>query len=98
MNHVAELVKNRSTAITAGVLFGLLSSRWLNTWLSYRALNNSVKDRTWDWKKEIVLLTGGSSGIGAVTAAKLAEKGVKVIIVDLHPPKAKLGTTSFHRF
>jgi hypothetical protein len=74
----------------AGMLSALLGCRWLNAFLSRRASNNSVSDRTWDWNKEIVLLTGGSGGIGSIIARKLGEKRVKVIIVDVHPPKSSL--------
>lgn len=39
------------------------SLRVLNNLLDRRVLNNGVKDK-YDWKKEVVLVTGGSDGIG----------------------------------
>lgn len=55
-----------------------------NRYLSYRALNNGVTD-SFDWQKEIILITGGSNGIGAACAQKLASKGTQVIILDILP-------------
>jgi all-trans-retinol dehydrogenase (NAD+) len=90
VENIAKALFSRDGTIAAVAVIGLLSLRQLSSWASRRALNNYVTDRTWDWTIEIVLLTGGSSGIGAATAKILAEKGVKVIIVDLHPPKHTL--------
>ncbi|HVE49650.1 MAG TPA: SDR family oxidoreductase [Casimicrobiaceae bacterium] len=45
-----------------------------------RSLSGRVKDR-------VVLVTGGSSGIGQATAHKLADAGAKVIIVARDPEK-----------
>jgi hypothetical protein len=58
----------------------------INQYLNTRALNNGVQ-ATFDWKKEIVLVTGGSDGIGAATALKLAERGTAVIVLDIRPLK-----------
>jgi all-trans-retinol dehydrogenase (NAD+) len=35
----------------------------LNRLLSRLSLNNWTSDHTWDWSRETVLITGGSSGI-----------------------------------
>lgn len=56
----------------------------LNRYLSRRALNNGVTD-SFDWHKEIILITGGSNGIGAAAAQKLATKGTKVVVLDILP-------------
>lgn len=55
-----------------------------NRYLSYRALNNGVTD-TFDWQKEIILITGGSNGIGAAAAQKLASRGTRVVVLDILP-------------
>lgn len=58
----------------------------VNKYLERLALNNYVTDKTWDWSREIVLITGGSSGIGAAMAQQFSERNVKVVIVDITPP------------
>lgn len=50
------------------------------------AANNWQND-VYDWSKEIVLVTGGSDGIGAKIVELLAERGIKVVILDLQKPK-----------
>ncbi|GAM42004.1 short-chain dehydrogenase [Talaromyces pinophilus] len=55
-----------------------------NRCLSYRALNNGVTD-SFHWQQEIILITGGSNGIGAAAAQKLASKGTQVVVLDILP-------------
>ena len=38
-----------------------------------------------------VVVTGAASGIGAATAAWLAERGAEVLAVDIHPPRREAG-------
>lgn len=69
--------------------FGLVVR--LNRILSRKALNNGVL-ATFDWTKEIIVVTGGSSGIGAATARRLATKGSKVVVLDVLPLTFEPGT------
>ncbi|HEX9390673.1 MAG TPA: SDR family oxidoreductase [Usitatibacteraceae bacterium] len=48
-----------------------------------RSLAGKVKDK-------VIVVTGGTSGIGEATAIKLAEAGAKVVIVARDPEKAQL--------
>jgi len=43
-----------------------------------------------------VLISGGTSGIGKLMAEDFARRGVKVVILDLNPPKAALRKFSFN--
>jgi len=48
--------------------------------------NNWVSD-TYNWNQEIVVVTGGSDGIGRSVVQLLAERGIKVVVLDIQPPK-----------
>ena len=74
-------------AITAvGILFAFGLLRKLSNSLSKLMLNNFTTDKSWVWSKEIVLITGGSSGIGALMAQMFAETNITVIIMDITAP------------
>lgn len=90
LGRIVQLVQSQRALVAASAFLGLLTCRKLNLWMSRRVVNNHNEDQTWDWSKEVVLLTGGSQGIGAKIASMLAERKVKVVIVDLHPPKGSL--------
>ncbi|EWG38502.1 hypothetical protein FVEG_01703 [Fusarium verticillioides 7600] len=55
-----------------------------NKTLVSRALNHGTK-AYFDWNKEIVLVTGGSGGIGGETVQQLASKGIRVVVLDVLP-------------
>lgn len=70
---------------------------WLNDWLSTKSRNNWVIDDTWDWEEELVVVTGGSGGIGAGVARRLAALGSRVVVLDIIPLTFKPGiSTEFH--
>jgi hypothetical protein len=67
------------------LLFYLGLARWLSGWYSTRVVNNWQEDQ-YDWRgREIVLITGGSGGIGSHVVRFLSEKGVKVVVLDIQP-------------
>lgn len=41
--------------------------------------------------QELVLITGGVSGIGLLMAEDFAKRGVKVVVLDKNLPKEDLG-------
>ncbi|KAF4451684.1 hypothetical protein F53441_5363 [Fusarium austroafricanum] len=57
-----------------------------------RILNRLIltTPRSWDWSKEIVLITGGSGGIGSRMVDKFARKNIQVISFDIQPPRSSL--------
>lgn len=84
---LAQLQRSPIVLAAAGLLTSFLVARSVNKSLSKSAQNNFTTDKTWDWKKELVVITGGASGIGAAIVDQLVENGVKVIILDLVAPK-----------
>jgi hypothetical protein len=58
----------------------------VNTFLNQGAANNWTND-VYDWRKEIVVVTGGSDGIGAIIVKLLAERGIKIANLDIQEPK-----------
>ncbi|GJC80639.1 dehydrogenase RED2 [Colletotrichum liriopes] len=92
---LAKLPKVQAAAVTL-CLLGLLPR--VNKWLSQRRANNYVADESWDWSKEIIVVTGGSSGIGAKIVEMLENRNIKTIILDLNPPATKTGrNVSFYQ-
>lgn len=66
-------------------LFAILSTiRVINNWLERRTLNNGVID-TYDWGKEVVVVTGGADGIGARIVQHLAHRRIKTVVLDVQP-------------
>jgi len=74
---------------------GLGVAGTVNQWLSDHMLNNWVLDNTWDWPREIVVITGGSGGIGEMMVRRLADTGMKVCVLDLAEPKSQMPPNVF---
>ncbi|KAL9093506.1 MAG: hypothetical protein Q9165_003901 [Trypethelium subeluteriae] len=55
-------------------------------------VNNWTSDK-YDWSKEIVVVTGGSDGIGKIIVQLLAERGIKVAVLDIQPPTYEVPPT-----
>ncbi|KAG7293005.1 hypothetical protein NEMBOFW57_003050 [Staphylotrichum longicolle] len=70
--------------------FGLI--RWISNYFSHGVLNNWVDDK-YDWSREIVVITGGAGGIGGQVVQLLAEKGIKVVVLDIQPLTYPAGPT-----
>ncbi|KAK1255904.1 hypothetical protein MKX07_008163 [Trichoderma sp. CBMAI-0711] len=68
-------------ATLAGVLLSL------NEYLDRQFANNWVSDKTWNWNEEIVLVTGGSTGIGASICKQLLARNprTRIVVVDYAP-------------
>lgn len=65
-------------------------ARTVNAKLSQLVLNNWTSDSWRGQGHEIVLVTGGSSGIGELLVHRMARSSKTVIAVDLNPPKRPL--------
>ncbi|KAJ4992290.1 dehydrogenase reductase sdr family member 8 [Stagonosporopsis vannaccii] len=54
----------------------------VSAWLDKAVANNWSND-TYVWSQEVVVVTGGSDGIGKIIVQLLAERGVKVAVLDV---------------
>ncbi len=72
------------------VFLGVGTVRKLNSKLSQLTANNWKADTKFVKSQELVLISGGTSGIGQLMARQFAEKGVKVVILDINAPKNSL--------
>ncbi|OBT75446.1 hypothetical protein VF21_05723 [Pseudogymnoascus sp. 05NY08] len=84
----------RSVKLALPTILALLSLRKVNGLLSQQVLNNFVSDR-YVWSQEVVVVTGGSGGLGDLLVRKLAAKGIKVISLDVTPPRTPLPANAY---
>lgn len=87
--HLRTLLQSRTTHNISGVILAYTLLRTFNRVLSSFVLNNWTSDK-YDWSREIVLVTGGCSGIGQGITNDLASRGIKVIVVDIQEPSSLL--------
>lgn len=66
------------------LLFYLGLIRKINAYLNKKSLNNGVKDN-YVWSQEVVMITGGAGGIGGEVVKLLAERGIKIVVLDVIP-------------
>ncbi|EIT75417.1 hydroxysteroid 17-beta dehydrogenase 11 [Aspergillus flavus] len=75
-------------ALTAFLALGIISKA--NRSLGYWAANNWQRAKPWQNERELVLVTGGCSGIGKQIMEDLAKAGVRVVILDIQEPSFQL--------
>ncbi|CAI7599273.1 unnamed protein product [Penicillium pancosmium] len=68
----------------------LLVVYYIHSKISEKVLNNYQVSEPWVSENELVLLTGGNGGIGKQIMEDLSERGVRVVILDIQRPTAKL--------
>lgn len=91
-------LRNPLTQKVLAVVVALGVVRSINKTISQWSFNNWTSAGRWVASRELVLLTGGCSGIGKQVMEDLARSGVRVIIVDINEPTFKLpANVSFYR-
>ena len=78
-------------ALAALLALGVI--RKANRSLSYWTANNWQRAKPWQNERELVLVTGGCSGIGKQIMEDLAKAGVRVVILDIQEPSFQLRTS-----
>lgn len=63
-------------------IVGLGLLRSVSAWLDDAVTNNWSND-TYVWSQEVVVVTGGADGIGKIVVHLLAERGIKVAVLDV---------------
>ncbi|KAI2635288.1 NAD(P)-binding protein [Xylaria nigripes] len=71
-------------------LFYLALARYLSRKLSDCVTNGWTNDK-YDWPNEIAVVTGGADGIGAHVVKLLAERRLKVVVLDIQPMTYEAG-------
>ncbi|KAG9963546.1 NAD(P)-binding protein, partial [Aureobasidium melanogenum] len=74
------------TALKWLFAFGLIKN--VNEALNQFARNNfslHSSKADWDWNNEIAIVTGSSSGFGALFSKDLSDKGIHVVAIDVNP-------------
>ncbi|CAG8568607.1 20848_t:CDS:2 [Cetraspora pellucida] len=59
---------------------------WFLGYLSIKS-RSGWKTSQVDWNEEVVVITGGSKGLGSLLAETLAIRNVTVVILDIRPPE-----------
>lgn len=88
-------IDHKTTFSGIGALWCLGLARSAVNLLNLGALNNWTKDE-YNWNKEIVVITGGAGGIGGTVVQLLAEKGIKVVVLDIIPLTFEAGSSIFY--
>jgi short-subunit dehydrogenase len=86
--------------VNSSIFFVLVSSFWVAKWLSSVWRND--RSLLWrpgrvDWGEQIVLITGGSSGIGELLANTFAVRNVTVVVLDVHEIESENYNINFYK-
>ncbi|KAF7332295.1 hypothetical protein MKEN_00110700 [Mycena kentingensis (nom. inval.)] len=88
------------TVISSSIYLVLLSLFWATKWLSHLKYNKAsflYAPRPLEWSDQIVVITGGASGVGELLANTLAVKSVTVIVLDVKPIQSQNYNINFYK-
>lgn len=75
--------------------FALMALIWLCRFVA-RKWRNAGTSGLLDWEEQIIVITGGSSGIGALLAETLAMRQCTVAVLDVKPTKSEHDNINFY--
>ncbi|KAH7105486.1 retinal short-chain dehydrogenase/reductase [Auriculariales sp. MPI-PUGE-AT-0066] len=86
--------------VSSAAWFAAVSSFWVSGWLS--SVWRNERSLLWkagqvDWGEQIVVITGGSSGIGELLANTLAIRNVTVVVLDLKEIESENYNINFYK-
>jgi all-trans-retinol dehydrogenase (NAD+) len=84
------LISSPAFITTLKIALGLSLVRGINKKLSQWVVNNWKSDANFAKSQEIVMISGGTSGIGKLMAEYFAKQGVKTVVLDINAPKEPL--------
>ncbi|KAF9226687.1 NAD(P)-binding protein [Gyrodon lividus] len=77
-----------------------VSSFWMLKWLSTLYRNQGslfFAPEHLDWSEQIVVITGGSSGMGELLANTLAVRNVNVVVLDIKPIQTENSNITYYK-
>lgn len=86
---VQDVIHSPLARKSLAALVGFALLRYTNRTLSRWSVNSWQSD-SWQGDKELVLVTGGTGGIGRQVMEDLSAAGARVVIVDIKEPEFKL--------
>ncbi|KAK8182089.1 hypothetical protein IWZ00DRAFT_519081 [Phyllosticta capitalensis] len=100
LQQLDRLPLDNATVVTAlKVLFGLGIANTLNSLLNSMATNGwslTSDSSRWNWSQELAVVTGGCSGIGELVVKGLADKGIRIAVLDVQPLPQRLKGYNIH--
>lgn len=93
--HLASCVNSAALLLGLKVLASFNVVRKASDLYSNFILGNFHRFGPWNWNKEVVVVTGGSYGIGELISRRCAEKGSKVVVLARTRPKRDLRREHF---
>jgi len=76
------------SVLWTGGYYVVLCIYWANDWLSLLYRNQGsllFRPNRYDWGEQIIVVTGGASGVGELLANTLAVRSVTVVVLDVKP-------------
>nr|GAT58241.1 predicted protein [Mycena chlorophos] len=88
------------TVVYSSIYLVLVCTFWAVKWLSYLQYNKTsflYAPVPLEWSDQIVVVTGGASGVGELLANTLAVKSVTVVVLDVKPIQSQNYNVNYYK-